>query len=108
MREGGRGGDREVSKVEVIFQAVPGTHTSRKMPPQCEMLVLLLGLRSFLQPSTPSVIPTTVSTITSRDRQQMMIPNAYLYVGSQVEGGREGWREEEHEEAEEVIRSLWV
>ena len=59
------------------------------MPPQCDTVVLLSGERSFLQPTTPSPIPTSVSTTDNRAMQQMMMPNAYLSKRGR-KGGREG------------------
>ena len=71
------------------------THTSRTMPPQWETPVRLSGLRSLRHPSTPSRIPTSTRITITRDREQMMIPKAYLITGK--ERGRERGRRREME-----------
>ena len=68
-------------------------HTSRMMPPQWETPVRLSGLRSLRHPSTPSRMPTSTRITITRDREQMMMPKAYLITKGGREGGREGERE---------------
>ena len=61
-------------KMHAIFM----TYKSRKIPPQFERDDLSEGMRPFLNPTNPQVIPIQISRIVTRDKEHTMIPNAYL------------------------------